>query len=269
MNSKDHQGLQFICYNQHKENTILFIHGLFGSAETLLPVALHHKIKSLGNLYLVDYHKKGNTFQTADVTFAMVLNDVKEFIVDHKLTNVWIVAHSFGARIAMEIAATERDMIKGICILDNNPFESDPMMISFFLKNIEFITTLDLKRSKGLIQDNLMDYFNNNGPVMFYMNELRGEPGDYEWSFKTKGLDLLLENYKTSISPIPFQKPVCFIKRKDSQIFKKKAPETVSVYYPSIDLEKDIQYLDSGHFLFVEKLEETVDKISSFLMQYI
>lgn len=94
---------------------VLYLHGWGASGEIFLPVA--SRLPDYSN-YMIDFFGFGKSPlpQGGGLTVFDYVCQVEEFLTERKLTNVTIVAHSFGCRVAMALAAKYPQLVNRLLL---------------------------------------------------------------------------------------------------------------------------------------------------------
>ena len=98
---------------------LVFLHGWGHNSANLRPLATEF---IANNRYIIDLPGFGNTPEPdTPMTVEEYAKAIADWIIGQNL-NPWIIGHSFGGKIAMEIAASRPDLIRGIIVIGGAGF---------------------------------------------------------------------------------------------------------------------------------------------------
>ena len=102
---------------------LVVLHGLLGSLNNFQSIMKNNRISSLANSYLLDLRNHGDSQHKSTMTLEEVADDVYNFIIENNIqSNLVLLAHSFGARVAMTLSLKYPELLKGLIIIDMVPY---------------------------------------------------------------------------------------------------------------------------------------------------
>lgn len=120
MNYKIIEGSKFQTVNGNEtRDYVVFLHGWGGSVSAFLFVA--KRLATLGyRCILPDLAGFGDTPEpTFPYTVKAYANDVRRLLYDLNIKSAILVGHSFGGRIALELAYASPDLVKKLVLIDS------------------------------------------------------------------------------------------------------------------------------------------------------
>jgi len=242
---------------------LILIHGLFGSLENLNMVA-----KKMAQHYCVtsvDVRNHGLSFHENDMAYDSLAQDVVNLLDHLAIEQAYVLGHSMGGKIAIQLALTFPDRVKKLIVADISPVQYP----AHHTKIIEGLKAIDLsqvnKRSDADKQ--LAPYVDNIGVRQFLLRNLAAdtEAKNNQYSFKcslefiANCYQQIMEGYQGSNK---FNKPTLFIKGGDSDYIQLAHKEIINKILPSSTV-KIIQ--GAGHWLHAEKTTAFNKIVSDFL----
>ena len=113
------QQLKFTDYPHPTGPNILIIHGLLGSKDNWRSISKH--LSQHYRVICVDCRNHGESFHHPDMNYATMATDILALIKQLKLTNVHIIGHSMGGKIAMKALQLDPQPFQSSVIVDIAP----------------------------------------------------------------------------------------------------------------------------------------------------
>lgn len=258
--------LEYIHYEQNQQRNIIFIHGSFATATQLFPFADDYRIKRLANSFLVTMPNHGNSYDDPNFSLDSITADIARFIKKRHLKSVYLVGHSLGALVAMNLAAKHGSLISGVLSLDFLPFGLAPDFFKPFLEILDKFKAIHLNQTIAQIQQDLFSIFSDNQTMQLIASGFEGTEGNYTWStnieYYINNVDKLL---KDSVPKIPFYGKFKVVLGKQSLVYDRESVNRLSDYYPKIRPETDVIFVDSGHIVYGQFFEECIQALIDLL----
>lgn len=238
---------------------LILIHGLFGSLENLNMVA-----KVLAKDYRVtsvDVRNHGQSFHENDMGYDSLAQDVVNLLDHLNIEQAFVLGHSMGGKIAIQLALTFPDRVKKLIVADISPVQYPP----HHTRIIEGLKAIDLtkvnKRSDADKQ--LAPFVDNIGVRQFLLRNLVSNNNQYTFKCSLAFIDncyqQIMEGYQGDDK---YDKPTLFIKGGDSDYIQLAHKAIINKILPSSTV-KIIQ--GAGHWLHAEKTTAFNKIISDFL----
>ena len=238
---------------------ILLLHGLFGNLDNLS--ALRRQFTGTFQVLSIDLPDHGKSAFTEGFSFAEYARRITKLISSLEITQLRIIGHSLGGKVAMQIALNQRELISHLVVLDIAPVSYLARHSNVFkglnnvlLPNITSRREADIALSKYVIESSTRQ---------FLLKSLYNENNHWMWRFN---LDLLGKDYSKLSSAIsstqPYLGPVLFIKGENSDYLLLEHRAAVVQLFPN---SHSRMVSDTGHWLHAEKPEACGKLISTFL----
>ena len=229
---------------------VVLIHGLFGTLENLNMVA-----KSLSNNYCVtslDVRNHGNSFHLDGMDYKDLAQDIITLLDHLSIKSCFLLGHSMGGKIAMQIALTHPKRVKKLIVADIAPVDYTPN----HLKIIEGLNSIDItKITKRKDADKQLAKYEENIGVRQFL--LRNIVITDEGKFKFKcNLSNIENGYPQIIQAVnnqdtnPFIEETIFIKGGNSDYILPEHHNIIKSLFPNARA-KIVQ--GAGHWLHAEK----------------
>ncbi len=228
-------------------DTIILIHGLFGSLENLGMIA--KVLQDNYRVISVDVRNHGQSFHQNSMQYSELALDIIHLMDDLKLENAHILGHSMGGKIAMQLAIDFPSRVNKLIIADIAPVEYPPHheRIINGLKSIN----LDIIKTRKEADIQLTQAVETASVRQFLLRNLSSKNGQF--SFKCH-LDYISNCYPQIMSGFSLEQQydgdTLFIKGGDSDYIQSSHRDVVLSIFPNSSA-KIIQ--GTGHWLHAEK----------------
>lgn len=182
------------CSNKANSNpfNLITLHGVLGSGMNFTSVVNKPNISSKVNSYLLDLRNHGNTEHKESMSYPEMAKDVYNFMIEKELQNKnnILLGFSMGARLAVEIAVSYPELIKGVALVDLAPhdYPND--------KRFDFVDTMDsmleklcrvnLNKDRNSIRKEILDAaFSKEVGEAINMNVVPDGKGGYKWKLNS------------------------------------------------------------------------------------
>lgn len=240
---------------------LLIIHGFLGMSDNW---------KSLGSLYsaegfqvhMIDLRNHGKSFHSDEFNYTVMSNDLSEYCRHYDLTNISIIGHSMGGKIAMLFATTYPDSVERLIVADIAPRYYAPHHNDILagLNAVDFST----KPDRSQVEEILYPFIPDFDTRQFLMKNLYwAEPGQLAFRFNLPVFNAKIE---TIGEVLPegnhFDKPTMFIRGGNSNyILDADLPE-IKKHFPNIELAT---IPNVGHWLHAENPKAFFEETARFL----
>ena len=217
---------------------VVFLHGWGGDASAFLFVA--ERLKSFAKSIVVDFNGFGKTPEP-DRPYSVgdYAGEVLSVLEKEGVDSVIIVGHSFGGRVAMEIAAKFPDVASGLVIVDSagiKPRRNPTYYIKIAIHKL--MKKLGMKGLKGS---------NDYRVLSLLMKETFKKVVSYDQSYLLKDISVptaIFWGKKDKDTPL-------YMARKLSKNIK----------------DSSLFLLDGGHYAYVDDLEKFVSILTAFVQR--
>ena len=198
-------------YGQGKP--LIILHGLFGVSDNW--VGLAKRIAGFGyHVFVLDQRNHGQSPHSETFNYSALVDDLKEFALEHELKDLILLGHSMGGKVAMSFAIENPSMVSKLIVVDI-------ALRSYALSQnnkaiLEVMRAVDL--SKLTSRDELMSILETKIPsarvrLLALKNLHRVERKQFQWRINIDSIYKNLQDLSKDIPlDTPFKKEVLFIK---------------------------------------------------------
>jgi esterase len=259
-----------------KGDPLIILHGMYGSSDNWHTVgkALAEKFE----VYLVDQRNHGRSPHSPVLSYAILRDDLRDFLDVHDLWKVTILGHSMGGKTAIFFAAAFPHRIKKLIVVDISPrsyknlLKPSSLVLSH-LNIIQSLLSLDLEDidSRTDADRKLAITISSKTVRQFLLKNLvRTKIGKFEWALNIKALQNGLPALMDGIDPKEVEEglritgfPVLFIRGGDSDYVLHEDEIFIKKLFPEASI---ITIPGAGHWVHAEKTEEFIKAVKEFLI---
>lgn len=202
--------------------------------------------------------------------------DVYNFVKEKGLTsNLVIMGHSMGARVAMTYCMLYPETLKGSVIVDFLPYDyyNDERfkMTRETEAMLKKLVQIDMDQEYKVVAEKIRGSANNKAVADFVMTNIRKDEntGKYRWKCN---LPAILKNYGGVIGKPEgkgkegFKGPVKVIFGGASDYYVKELLGNYKEVFPKFDERKDVKVIpEAGHWVHFVKPKEFIEEVAEFL----
>lgn len=239
---------------------VILLHGLFGMADNLGMVA--KPLAEGFRVYSLDLRNHGRSFRADSMQFSEMAGDVERFMDSKDVSSAYLIGHSLGGKVAMQVALQAPKRVNALVIADIAPVaylgSHDDVFAGLEAVDLKFI---DSRRQAETI---LRDYIVDVGVRLFLMKSLyRDDAGIFAWRMNIHALHACYEQMRCAIhAEKPFSGPTLFIKGEQSSYISEQHRDAILNLFPAAKI-KVIQ--NTGHWLHAEKTVAFNRLVKNFL----
>jgi len=236
-----------LAEDQESTKTILVIHGLFGNSDNWHSIA--QALSSEFNIYTIDLPNHGQSSPLEQASYDTIATLINEWMQQIKLEKCFLLGHSMGGKVAMQLATQYPEKVQGLIVVDIAPVDYPSGHHDIFdgLKAINPQVIHSRKQADTILRD-----YEPLVPIRQFLLKslIKGDNG-FQWLIH---IDNLFNNYVSirSAPPLPasYQGNTLFIKGENSTYIQEKHRDTILHWFPTAQV-KIIP--DAGHWLHAEK----------------
>jgi pimeloyl-ACP methyl ester carboxylesterase len=241
-------------------NPILFLHGLFGSADNWVSIAAG--LRDAGQIYLLDLRNHGRSPHSNTFDYTVMVEDVYEFLGDLNLRQVTMVGHSMGGMITMQFALSYPHRINKLVVIDIAP-RSYPI---HHRNIVDGLLSIDINRLKSREEadDQLSRFVDQPRVRQFLLKNLyRNTGGKFGWRLNLRVIAQNLSMLGMGIDSMKTCDNSCLFIRAALSDFIRDADETsIKKLFPRAGI---VTVEDTTHWLLAENPAAVTAIIKSFL----
>lgn len=243
-----------------KGQAFLFLHGYFGMSDNW---------KTLGNqfsenyeVHLLDQRNHGRSFHSDDFDYELLVEDLHTYIQHYNLTNIVLLGHSMGGKVAMLFAVTYPEFIDKLIVADISPryYEPHHQPILAALNSVNF----SLYKTRSEVEEVLRIYMKDEGVLQFMLkNVFRKTKTELAFRFN---LHSLTENNEEVGAAMPsfthFEGETLFLKGEKSNYITPEDEPLISAHFSNFQI---VTIKNAGHWLHAENPTQFFNEITDFL----
>lgn len=238
---------------------LIVLHGLFGMLDNWMTVAT--TLADDYQIFLLDLRNHGRSPHSSEMDLQLMAADVQVFMEDNWLYEAYLVGHSLGGKVAMQLAIDHPDLIKKLVVVDIAPKEYPPGHDEIF----DALQRLDLGQAKSRkdLDEQLAQYLDEVDVRQFLLkNVKRTKEGGFAWRMN---LEVIIDQYPELTANVlaegAFQGPSLFVRGGKSRYILDSDIEAIRQYFPAAQIETVEK---AGHWVHAEAPAETTDLLRTF-----
>lgn len=246
---------------------IIIIHGLFGQSDNWNVFGKQFAEKGF-SVYLVDARNHGLSPHNDEWNYQAMSDDILELINDNNLSDVIVLGHSMGGKIAMQFALQHPNLLSKLIVADIAPRYYPPHHQVI----IEALNAVDLKaiKTRSEAEAVLSKYIHDFGTKQFLLKNLFWQDNlndaaksAFAWRFNLPVIERnILKIGQEITSDTACTTPSLFIRGAKSEYVSNDDFESIKELFPYSIIET----LDgAGHWVHVDKPKEFFNLASGFI----
>ncbi|WP_394247491.1 alpha/beta fold hydrolase [Vibrio profundi] len=242
-----------------KGHTIVLIHGLFGNLDNLGLLA--RDLKQDHQVLSIDLRNHGSSFHSEQHDYQLMAADVANLLLKLKISEVTVIGHSMGGKVAMALTETETVTINKLIVLDMAPVAYQQRRHDNVFQGLCAVTEAK-PASRAAALKILAEHIEIDGVRQFLTKSLFKDGSIMKWRFNVQSL---LDNYEQIIGwkTIPLcTTPTLFVKGGDSDYLTGEHQSQVQAQFANA---KAHVIANTGHWLHAEKPAEVLRAIRKFI----
>jgi pimeloyl-ACP methyl ester carboxylesterase len=239
---------------------VILLHGLLGSSDNWHPIAL--RLAENFQVWALDQRNHGQSPHYAEMNYALLANDVNEFMAAQQLESAVVIGHSMGGKTAMQLALQFPERVEKLVVSDIAPRAYAPTHDKIFAA----LLALNLAKfqERQAMEAALAAEIPNLVLRRFLLKNLgRKTTGEFFWKINLSGL---AENYALIRAPIshpaPFAKPTLFIRGGQSNYVKAEDEAGIYELFPQAKIQT---IAEATHWVHADQPEEFLRRVLAFI----
>ena len=242
---------------------LLIIHGFLGMSDNWKTIAQQYATLNY-EVHLLDMRNHGRSFHSDEFSYELMVDDVLNYCKSKKITNMFLLGHSMGGKVAMLFASCYAELVNKLIVADigSKFYAPHHQAILSGLNAIDF----DLKPSRAAIDLQLSEAIPDFGTRQFLLKNLYWKTSDQlDFRFNLKVLTEKISQIGAALPPNAFyKKATLFIRGGKSDYILDTDIIDIKYHFPEMILET---IPDTGHWLHAENAQLFVSKTEQFLKQ--
>ena len=253
--------MKLFCRQLGRGEPVIILHGLFGMSDNWLSVG--RRLAGKYHVLLPDQRNHGRSSNTAEFNYKLLADDLDGLIKEKRLSDVRLIGHSMGGKVAMLYALTFPEKIKKLVVVDISPKRHARPYFKAFL---EQMLKLNLPRLKTYREADAFLSQSINIPLVrqFLLKNLyKDENADFKWRINAQAL---YENVDEILRAIDlekqFSKPALFVRGGKSDYIPEEDFADIKRMFPAA---KIATIAESGHWVHSQAPDELCALLNEFL----
>ena len=226
---------------------VILIHGMFGSLSNLGNLA-----RCLSNQFRVisvDLRNHGDSPHDSVFDMATMAEDILCLMDILSLPTAFIVGHSLGGKVGMQLALSHSDRVTKLVVADISPVtyqpRNDPALNGLIALSEASI------QNRNQAEELLADFISDSQTRAFLLKNLKRNDDRFVLRLN---INAVIENYGTALVAAPsgdrFDNPCLFIKGETSAYIQEKHRSIITDMFPNSQVNV---ISGAGHWLHAEK----------------
>ena len=240
---------------------LLILHGFLGMSDNWKTLATQYADCGF-KVHAIDLRNHGRSFHSDDFSYESMVKDVLDYCRTSHLSEIDLIGHSMGGKVAMLFATTYSEMVNKLVIADigSKFYQQHHQSILSGLNAVDF----SKKPSRTDVDEIVKQYIPDHGIRQFLLKSL------YWKTPKQLAFRFNLEVFNKKINEIGkalpenniFNKPTLFIRGGSSDYILDEDLENIKIHFPLAILET---IPNVGHWLHAENPKMFLEITLNFL----
>ena len=240
---------------------IIILHGFLGMSDNWKSLAT--QFASAGfQVHALDLRNHGKSFHSDEFNYEVMVEDVKNYIQAHQLTNSIILGHSMGGKVAMLLATTFPNLVSKLIIADIGPKYYAPhhQTILAGLNAVDF----SKNPSRSDVEQIVSTFITDFGTRQFLLKNLYWKtPEQLAFRFNLQVFNDKIEIIGTALPfENKFEGPTLFLRGDKSDYILDSDFETIYHHFPNGTIDT---ISNAGHWLHAENPKDFQLNVMQFL----
>ncbi|NMM49802.1 alpha/beta fold hydrolase [Marinigracilibium pacificum] len=242
------------------ENTLVILHGLFGSSDNWMSIA--KALEDDYHIYVIDQRNHGQSPHSEEWNYEVMAKDIAEFIDENIGHETAVLGHSMGGKVAMTLALRYPEKVKKLLVADIAP-KYYPIHHRTILDGLLKVEE-EKPKSRNDADKILEEYIPQQSIRMFLLKNLgRNSTKELQWKINLQVINEKIEEVgKAQNEYSSTQIPSLFVGGENSDYILDDDKELIRNLFP----KSNIIYLkNAGHWLHAEQPESFTKVIKDFM----
>lgn len=241
------------------DNTLIIIHGLFGSLDNW--ATLGKAFATDRQVYLIDQRNHGKSPHSNEFSYEHMAEDLEGFMNSHNIKKAVILGHSMGGKTAMKFAMKFPERIEKLIIADIGPKYYPP----HHQKIIEALESVDMDtiKSRGDAESTMKKHISDPGIMMFLMKNITRKGNHYAWKMNLPVIIKNIDNVGEGLElEEEYKGSTLFVRGSKSDYILDTDWEGIYDCFPNAKLAT---IDNAGHWLHAEQPKSFFDTIEAYI----
>ncbi len=240
---------------------LIILHGIFGSSDNW--GTLGRQFGEFRQVYLIDQRNHGRSPHDPQFNYQVMVEDLREFIIQHDLPKPDIMGHSMGGKTAMFFATKYPDMINKLVVVDIAP-RAYPVHHDFILRGLAALP-IDKLQSRQQADAELAHYIDNPAIRQFLLKNLQRTDQGFRWKINLPVIKENIAHVGQGLDPEDvFTHPTLFIRGGLSPYIQEEDYADIAAHFPN---SKVVTIAGATHWVHADKPAELYKTVKDFLLE--
>ena len=239
---------------------LLILHGLFGSSRNWRSIG--RRLAENRRVYAVDQRNHGKSFHTSALDYAVLADDVREFVDKHGIGPVAVVGHSMGGKVAATLALESPNRVTHLVVVDVTPLRrvTDARAALDALLS----TNVSTCASRQEVDQRLAAMVPDARTRSFLLTNLeRDEDGAFAWRVNLPAIDAHFDEIAAPIGArVTFEGPALFVNGGRSEHLRSTDRTSIREVFLRAEF---VEVEEAGHWVHADAPETFVGVVGGFL----
>ena len=240
--------------------TLLVLHGFLGMSDNWKSLAAQYSLHGF-EVHLLDMRNHGRSFHSEIFDYDCMVEDVLHYCLTHQLSNICLIGHSMGGKVAQFLATKHPHLIKKLVVVDIAPKYYAPhhQMILDGLNAVDF----SVKPSRSDVESILLPYITDFGTRQFLLKNLFWKtPVQLDFRFNLAVLTTQIEQIGKALTAFSiFEKPTLFLRGQNSNYIQDADFDNIKSHFPKAKIST---ISNAGHWIQAENPKDFFEETMAF-----
>jgi esterase len=240
---------------------LLILHGFLGMSDNWKTLATQYVSEGF-EVHAIDLRNHGRSFHSDDFNYEIMVQDILEYCQANNLSNIDLIGHSMGGKVAMLFATTYPEMVNKLIIADIGPkfYPQHHQSILAGLNAVDFSKT----PSRIQVDEIVKNYIPDFGTRQFLLKSLYWQtPDQLAFRFNLEVFNRKIDEIGKALPENNiFEKETLFIRGGNSNYILDSNLENIKTHFPKAILET---IPNVGHWLHAENPKMFFEMTLDFL----
>lgn len=227
---------------------LLILHGFLGMSDNWKTLGTQFTTEGY-QVHLLDLRNHGRSFHSETFNYEVMAQDVYEYCLANQFSNIDIIGHSMGGKVAMCLATTYPNLVRKLIVADIGPKYYAPhhQNILAGLNAVDFSS----KPSRNEVDSTLTTYIPDFGTRQFILKSLYWkEPGQLAFRFNLSVFNSKIEEIGKALpAEARTEVPALFIRGGNSNYILDKDLDGIHSHFPNSNC---VTIPNADHWLHAE-----------------
>lgn len=237
---------------------LVLLHGLFGSADNWGSIARHFLQDY--QVISVDLRNHGRSPHAALQTYALMADDVRETLDALGIEQAFVLGHSLGGKVAMQLASQYSSRVKKLIVVDM-AMRAYADAHTHLIAAMQAVDLRDMP-SRSAVDKALTAAIPNDMVRQFLLTNLIKVNDHLQWRLNLKGILASYADLQAAIE-VDFQGPCLFIRGARSDYMSAADMAQIAEHFSQVQFVS----LPSDHWVHAEQPQRFIETVESFLRE--